>query len=170
MATSLKFAVLLAGALLLSVADVAKAQGPLFVVEGEVYCEVCRINFINKLSVPMAGATVRLECRGEEVTNITYKLEGTTDSAGHYQLNVDGDHGTEECGVTLVKSSQPDCDIMPNEGWAIEPTSKVTLTKNSGFHDKVRHANPLGFTKKERDAGCAALFKELEINPDEMSV
>ena len=55
MASSIKFAVLLAGALLLSLADVAKAQDALFVVEGEVYCEVCRINFINKLSVPMAG-------------------------------------------------------------------------------------------------------------------
>ncbi|KAL1567422.1 olee1-like protein [Salvia divinorum] len=170
MASLVKIFVLLTGALLLSVATVAKAHGVQFVVEGEVYCEVCRTNFINKLSVPMAGATVRLECRGEEVTNITYKLEGTTDSAGHYELNAVGDHGTEECSVTLVKSSQPDCDIMPNEGWAIEPTAKITLTKNSGFHDNKRHANPLGFTKKERDAGCAELFKELDLNPDEMTV
>lgn len=117
-----------------------------------------------------AGATVRLECRGEEVTNITYKLEGTTDQNGHYELSAVGDHGTEECGVTLVKSSRPDCDIIPNEGWAIEPTAIVTLTKNSGFHDNRRHANPLGFTKKVADPACTDLFKELQINPNGTSL
>lgn len=101
------------------------------------------------------------------MSNITYTLEGVTDGKGHYQLTVEGDHGTEECAVTLVKSSRPDCDIIPNEGWAIEPTAKVTITKNSGFHDDTRHANPLGFTKKKADPGCTQLFKELEINPND---
>lgn len=114
-----------------------------------------------------AGATVRVECRGDDVKNITYKLEGTTDAKGHYSLTVEGDHGTEECSVALVKSSRPDCDIIPNEGWAIEPTSKITITKNSGFHDNKRHTNPLGFTKKEADPACTDLFKELAVSPSD---
>ncbi|KAI3456157.1 hypothetical protein Pfo_012820 [Paulownia fortunei] len=87
-------------------------------------------------------------CRGEEAGNITYSLEGETNDNG-VQLAVEGDHGEELCEVTLVKSRRTDCDEIPDEGWAEKPSSKVTLTVNSGFYDETRHANPLGFTKKE---------------------
>ncbi|KAL7142592.1 hypothetical protein ABFS83_08G133800 [Erythranthe nasuta] len=171
MASATQIAILFAGALcLLSLPGGAQsnAAATKFSVEGDVYCEVCRTNFINKLSQPMAGATVRLQCKGETEGNITYSLEGITDDKGQYHLMVEGDHGEDECEITLVRSSRPDCSVVPDEGWATKPTSRITLTKNSGFHDNTRKANPLGFTKKKADPQCAQLFKELEINPEEL--
>ncbi|GER26292.1 major pollen allergen Ole e 1 [Striga asiatica] len=142
--------------------------GPKFLVEGQVYCEVCRTNFINKLSEPMPGATVRLECRGEDEGNITYSQEGVTDGEGKYHLTVEGDHGEEECAVTLFKSSRGDCSEIPDEGWATKPSSKVILTRNSGFHDDTRIANPIAFTTKKAAPKCGHLMKELQIIPNEL--
>ncbi|XP_051135991.1 olee1-like protein [Andrographis paniculata] len=141
--------------------------GEEFYVEGEVYCEVCRVNFINKLSELMSGAKVRLECHGEGANNITYTVEGETDSQGHFRLKVEGDHEEEECAVTLVKSNRADCDEIPDEGWATMPTSRITLTKNNGFHGDTRQANPLGFLKKEPLAACDELIKELRVDQDD---
>ncbi|KAK6133515.1 hypothetical protein DH2020_009021 [Rehmannia glutinosa] len=168
MASLKHISILFAGALcLLSFSGAAHAAAPQFIVEGAVFCEVCRTNFINKLSEPMPGATVRLECRGEEKGNLTYSLEGVTGIGGRYRLTVDGDHGDEQCEVTLVKSSRPDCQEIPNEGWAIKPSSKVIITTNSGFHDDIRHANPLGFTKKQALPKCVEFLKELDINSED---
>lgn len=44
-----------AGALCLLSLPSLTHSAPQFIVEGEVYCEVCRTNFINRLSEPMAG-------------------------------------------------------------------------------------------------------------------
>ncbi|KAL3615127.1 hypothetical protein CASFOL_040788 [Castilleja foliolosa] len=168
MASPKQIAILFAGAVcLLSFFGTTAAKDPQFYVEGEVYCEVCRTNFINRLSEPMAGATVQLECKGEEKGNVTFTMEGTTDANGKYKLTVDGDHADEDCAVTLVKSSRADCQEIPDEGWATRPSAQVTLTVNSGFHGDTRHANPLGFTKKKAEPACAGLLKELQINPDE---
>lgn len=110
---------------------------------------------------------MKLQCKGEDTGNITYSLEGVTDANGKYLLTVDGDHGTEDCEITLVKSTRNDCNEIPHEGWAIQPTSRITITQNSGFHDQTRKANPLGFTKKTASPECAKLFQELEINPNQ---
>ncbi|PIN19577.1 hypothetical protein CDL12_07744 [Handroanthus impetiginosus] len=165
MAKLSQLVILFAGALsLLSLC--ATASGPKFIVEGQVFCEVCRANFINRLSEPMPGAKVRLECRGEDKGNITLSLEGVTNDKGVYQLPVEGDHGTESCEVLLVKSSKPDCDVIPSEGWAGKPSSRVTITTNNGFHGQTRQANPLGFTRKVALPQCKELFKELELTQD----
>ncbi|KAL0343655.1 UNVERIFIED_CONTAM: Major pollen allergen Ole e 1 [Sesamum angustifolium] len=163
-----RVALLFAGALccFLSLPGIVRATAPEFFIVGEVYCEVCRINFINKLSEPMPGAKVKLECKGEEAGNITYTQEGETNESGQYRLKVEGDHADEECGITLLKSSRADCDEIPDEGWASKPSSLITITKNNGFHGSTRYANPLGFTKKKANPDCAELLKELEINPD----
>ncbi|EPS70684.1 hypothetical protein M569_04073 [Genlisea aurea] len=170
MANSAQIVAIFAGALILfALGDTAVATDPEFFVQGQVFCEVCRTNFINRLSEPMEGATVRLECRGDNVGNITFGIEGVTDAGGNYKLKATGDHEDEDCQVTLVKSSRLDCQETPSEGWAMQPSSKITITKNNGFHDDIRHANPLGFTKKERDPACQELFKELQINPDSLA-
>ncbi|KAL0283908.1 UNVERIFIED_CONTAM: Major pollen allergen Lig v 1 [Sesamum radiatum] len=79
-----RVALLFAGGPVLAVflPGVARATAPEFFIVGEVYCEVCRINFINKLSEPMPGAKVKLECKGEEAGNITYTQEGETNESG----------------------------------------------------------------------------------------
>lgn len=57
MARLAQAAVLLTGAVcvLALVASAHEAPPPKFTVQGQVVCEVCRCNFINKLSEPMAG-------------------------------------------------------------------------------------------------------------------
>ncbi|KAL0300670.1 UNVERIFIED_CONTAM: Major pollen allergen Lig v 1 [Sesamum radiatum] len=125
----------------LSLPGVARATAPEFFIVGEVYCEVCRINFINKLSEPMPGAKVKLECKGEEAGNITYTQEGETNESGQYRLKVEGDHADEECGITLVKSSRADCDEIPDEGWASKPSSLIKSPRTMGFMGA--HATPI---------------------------
>ncbi|XP_075477907.1 LOW QUALITY PROTEIN: olee1-like protein [Primulina tabacum] len=167
MASLTQVALLFAGALcLMCLPGIAHSTVPQFFVEGKVYCEVCRANFINKLSEPMAGAKVRLECRGEEAGNLTYSVEGETNGMGLYRLPVEGDHDEELCEITLVKSSRPDCDDLPDEGWAQKPASRVTLTTHNGIQGDTRNANPLGFVKKVALPQCSELFKELDIDQD----
>ncbi|KZV51092.1 Olee1-like protein [Dorcoceras hygrometricum] len=167
MARLTQVALLFAGLLcLMCLSGIAHSASPQFFVEGKVYCEVCRANFINKLSEPMAGAKVRLECREEEAGSITYSVEGETNDQGLYRLPVQGDHDEEICEVTLVKSSRPDCDDLPDEGWAQKPVSRVTLTSHNGIQGNTRNANPLGFAKKVALPQCSEVFKELADDQD----
>ncbi|KAL0363460.1 UNVERIFIED_CONTAM: Pollen allergen Che a 1 [Sesamum calycinum] len=132
-----RLAIVLAGALcLLSLAQLANSHQPQFTVKGRVFCEVCRANFINKFSKPMAGAEVKLECKDEESGIVTYSVTGgVTDDKGEYSLMAEGDHEEEYCEVTLVKSSQPDCAEIPVDGLGEIPAAEITLTANNGFHD-----------------------------------
>ncbi|KAK4399225.1 Pollen allergen Che a 1 [Sesamum angolense] len=128
-----RLAIVLAGALcLLSLAQLANSQQPQFTVKGRVFCEVCRANFINKFSKPMAGAEVKLECKDEE------------------------------SGIVTYSSSQSDCAEIPVDGLGEIPAAEITLTANNGFHDEFRYANALFFTKKEAQPECEELYKELE--------
>lgn len=106
------------------------------------------------------GATVRLECK-DDGDAVTYSVEGVTGADGVYRLPVEGDHDLEECAIKLLKSSRPDCEERPKEGWAEIPSSRVDLSVNTGIHDKTRHANPLSFFVKTAEAGCDAVFKEV---------
>ncbi|KAG8365535.1 hypothetical protein BUALT_Bualt18G0115200 [Buddleja alternifolia] len=150
-----------------SLAGTANSSAPQFYVEGEVYCEVCRTDFINKFSELMPGAKVKLECKGEGEGNITYSIEGETNEKGLYNLAVEGDHEDEECEITLVKSSRPDCDEVPDEGFAVTPNSRITLTQHNGVHGITRHANPLAFAKKEFAPPCAEFLKQIAVDSDD---
>ncbi|KAL0305638.1 UNVERIFIED_CONTAM: Pollen allergen Che a 1 [Sesamum radiatum] len=164
-----RLAIVLAGALcLLSLAQLANSHQPQFTVKGRVFCEVCRANFINKFSKPMAGAEVKLECKDEESGTVTYSVTGgVTDDKGEYSLTAEGDHEEEYCEVTLVKSSQPDCAEIPVDGLGEIPAAEITLTANNGFHDEFRYANALFFTKKEAQPECEELYKELEEDKED---
>ncbi|KAL0301787.1 UNVERIFIED_CONTAM: Pollen-specific protein C13 [Sesamum radiatum] len=159
MARLTQVAIILAATLcFLSLVDFVDSHAPKFIVEGKVYCEVCRANFTNRYSEPMAGAKVKLECKNEVTESVTYTLQGETNEKGVYTLTTEGDRGEDLCAVTLVKSSMADCAEIPDE----KPAAEVTLTLNNGFHDEFRNANPLAFTRKEALPECAELFKELE--------
>ncbi|KAL0398469.1 UNVERIFIED_CONTAM: Pollen allergen Che a 1 [Sesamum radiatum] len=164
-----RLAIILAGALcLLSLAQLANSQEPQFNVKGRVFCEVCRANFINKFSKPMAGAEVKLECRDEESGIVTYNVGGVlTNDKGEYDFIAEGDHEAEYCEVTLVKSSWDDCAEIPVDGLGEIPAAEITLTANNGFHDKYRYANALFFTKKEAQPECQELYKELEEDKED---
>ena len=133
-----------------------------FFVEGEVYCDTCRAGFITKVSEPIQGAKVRLQCRnitgGEEL----YNAEGLTDAQGRYSLPVDGDYEDDICEVQLVESPREDCN-EPATDILTKQAAKVCLTSNSGIVDPIRSANPLGFLKKDPLPECPQVLKELGI-------
>ncbi|CAJ1961898.1 unnamed protein product [Sphenostylis stenocarpa] len=137
-----------------------------YFVEGTVYCDTCRIQFLTKLSETLEGATVRVQCsQVDNVKNVTFHKETTTDKTGSYRVEVDGDHEEDTCEVILVKSPRPDCSEIDHESHLLQAAT-ISITKNNGIVSPIRQANPLGFLIKERLPGCAELFKELGINED----
>ncbi|XP_020238713.1 olee1-like protein [Cajanus cajan] len=137
-----------------------------FVVEGTVYCDTCRLQFLTKLSEFLEGATVRVECsQVDNSKNVTFSKEAITDASGTYRVEVDGDHEEDTCEVVLVKSPRGDCSEIDRESH-LQQAARVSITKNSGIVSPMRQANPLGFLKKERLPGCLDLLKELGINED----
>ncbi|WVY93537.1 hypothetical protein V8G54_032625 [Vigna mungo] len=137
-----------------------------YMVEGTVYCDTCRLQFLTKLSEFMEGATVRVMCsQVDNANNVTFNKETTTNSLGAYRMEVDGDHEDDTCEVTLVKSPRSDCNEIDREAHLLQ-AARISITKNNGIVSNIRQANPLGFLKKDRLPGCAELMKELGINED----
>ncbi|KAK9990933.1 hypothetical protein SO802_025918 [Lithocarpus litseifolius] len=135
-----------------------------FFVEGRVYCDTCRTQFVTRISTYMKDARVRIECRDREGGSVTYSNEAVTDASGSYQLLVDGNHEEEICEVALVKSSDPNCNEVSKDPF-LKRSARVSLTLNNGISSPVRLANPLGFLRKERLPQCDAVLKEIELVP-----
>ncbi|XP_041027792.1 olee1-like protein [Juglans microcarpa x Juglans regia] len=137
-----------------------------FSVEGRVYCDTCRTQFVTRLSTYMKGAKVRLQCREREGGVITYSLESETDESGTYHLGVDGEHEEDVCEIVLVKSSDPDCSEVSKDPF-LDKSARISLTKNNGITSPVRLANPLGFLRKERVDGCGEVLRELGLTAED---
>ncbi|KAM7255096.1 hypothetical protein ACFE04_020337 [Oxalis oulophora] len=133
-----------------------------FFVEGQVYCDTCRAQFVTRVSPFMKGAKVRLECKDREGGSLTYSADAVTDDKGVYRLKVEGDHEEELCEILLVKSSMPDCSEVNTDSF-VENGARISLAQNSGMVDPVRQANPLGFMRKEPLPECTQVLKELGI-------
>ncbi|GMG99677.1 hypothetical protein Nepgr_001517 [Nepenthes gracilis] len=131
-----------------------------FFVEGQVYCDTCRTEFITRVSKFLEGAKVRLECRNITFGAISYAAEAVTDKNGRYSLAVDGDYEDDICEVLLVKSPREDCSEVPSDPF-IRQAAKVSLTSNNGIVDPIRTANPLGFKIREPLPECLEVLKEL---------
>ncbi|KAK8579274.1 hypothetical protein V6N13_142488 [Hibiscus sabdariffa] len=146
-------------AVCISSAHAAVAPGPTkFKVEGRVYCDTCRVEFETKLSQPISGAVVNLECRNRTDGAVTYKSpEVTTSKEGGYSIDVEGDYEDSDCDVTLVKSPRADCSD-PTEDWR---KARVVLTALDGISGNVRYANNLGFKKKEALPECKKVLTEM---------
>ncbi|OIW00504.1 hypothetical protein TanjilG_24234 [Lupinus angustifolius] len=137
-----------------------------FFVEGTVYCDTCRTQFLTRVSEFMQGATVRVECKETEGSqNVTFSKEATTDAKGSYKVEVDGDHEEETCEVVLVKSPREDCSEVDKESYLAQ-AAMISITKNNGITSPIRNANPLGFLKKERLSVCKDVLKELGLSED----
>ncbi|KZV27259.1 hypothetical protein F511_04712 [Dorcoceras hygrometricum] len=133
-----------------------------FNVEGDVYCDPCRVQFQTKLSHRLPGAKVRLVCTDAVTKAVTYTVEGVANADGHYSLSVTGDHEKDICEVTAVASPRNDCtDIMSDV-----KSARVVCTRNSGIHTPVRFANPLGFMTKNIIPQCYEVIKDLELFVD----
>ncbi|EXB94630.1 hypothetical protein L484_005787 [Morus notabilis] len=161
-----KSVIIIASALcFMSLLGFAYCDTPHLIVEGRVYCDTCRAQFVTKVSNYIKGAKVRLECRESEGGSVTYSNDGVTDESGTYRIAVDGDHEEEVCEVKLVKSSVPDCSEISNDPYN-KLNARVSLTSNNGITSPVRQANPLGFLKKNSLPECPEVLRELGITPE----
>ncbi|KAK6154280.1 hypothetical protein DH2020_008528 [Rehmannia glutinosa] len=144
---------------ILAIAAVAHGHQQSFNVEGDVYCDPCRVQFETELAQRLTGATVKLECRDLETKALTYSTEGVTGANGHYSLKVVGDHANAICEVGVVKSPRPDC----SEPLGDLEKSRVVLTANDGLHAAVRFANPIGFQTKTAIPQCGPVLYNLGV-------
>ncbi|EYU45018.1 hypothetical protein MIMGU_mgv1a015317mg [Erythranthe guttata] len=141
----------------LAAASVAHAhQRNVFNIEGDVYCDPCRVQFHTELSKRIPGATVRLECQNEETKAVTYSVEGLTNADGHYSLRVDGDHEKDVCVVKAIKSPIAEC----SEPMTDVRESRIVCTNNIGMHSAVRFANPIGFMTKVGSPQCIPVLQD----------
>ncbi|GMH27120.1 hypothetical protein Nepgr_028963 [Nepenthes gracilis] len=146
----------------LSLVGISRCHSDRFFVEGQVYCDTCRIEFVTRVSEFLEGARVRLECRNRTGGDIAYTREGVTDKNGRYSLPIDGDFEDDICEVTLVKSPREDCSELPIDPFARQ-AAKVSLTSNNGVVDPIRSANPLGFMISNPLPECHEVLKELAL-------
>ncbi|XP_020236456.1 olee1-like protein [Cajanus cajan] len=136
-----------------------------FFIEGKVYCDTCRTQFLTRVSEFMPGATVRVECKKIEGGEVIFSKEVVTDGSGSYKIAVDGDHQEEVCQIKLVKSSRADCGEVDNSSY-VEKAARISLTKNNGIVSPIRNANPLGFLVKDPLPVCNQIFQELGLLDD----
>ncbi|XP_020546996.1 olee1-like protein [Sesamum indicum] len=161
-------AIVVAGALCLrSLAQVTNSKKTKFIVREDVYCDYCRATFITYFSNRMPGAEVKLVCRDDfDKDNVTLRMTGiVTDDKGEYTIDVEDDHNSETCEVTLVKSSMHDCAEIVKDGLGRKPAADVILTTTDYYHDKFRNASSLTFSPKKRAPECIELKKEIEEDP-----
>ncbi|KAE8723481.1 Alg9-like mannosyltransferase family isoform 1 [Hibiscus syriacus] len=129
-----------------------------FIVVGRVYCDTCRVEFETKLSQPISGATVVLDCKNRIDGSYTYRsLLMLTDNNGYYKIEVEGNYEDSDCDVSLVKSPRPDCN-EPTEVWR---KARVVLTTDDGVSSEIRFANNLGFKMKEALPECKQVLTEM---------
>ncbi|KAE8653836.1 Alg9-like mannosyltransferase family isoform 1 [Hibiscus syriacus] len=134
------------------------AESNKFKVVGHVYCDTCRVEFETKISQPISGAVVKLECRNRTDGALTFQSpEITTTQSGDYSIDVEGDFQDSDCDVTLVKSPRPDCSDL-TEDWR---KARVVITSLDGVSGDIRFANSLGFKKKEALPECKKVLTEL---------
>ncbi|GMI63591.1 hypothetical protein like AT4G18596 [Hibiscus trionum] len=158
MAKVSQFALVSLAICLSSLLGLAVAAEEKFIVEGKVYCDTCRVEFETKISQPIKGALVNLECRNRtDIRTITLTKDVVTDKAGAYKIAVEGDHEEEICDVSLVKSPRADCND-PTEAWR---KSRVVLTTKDGVDGPQRYANNLGFKRKQALPECVQVLKEI---------
>ncbi|CAM8903309.1 hypothetical protein QQ045_009779 [Rhodiola kirilowii] len=157
---------LLSAVCLLSLAGSAVGDQHFF-VEGSVYCDTCRAQFVTRVSEIMSDAKVRLDCRNRTTNELTFSEDATTDKTGNYRIPVDGDHEDDICEIILVKSSNPECSEI-SKGSHHKRAARISLTSNNGIVTPTRTANPLGFMRKQPLSDCGEVFKELGILPEEL--
>ncbi|KAJ8761508.1 hypothetical protein K2173_001642 [Erythroxylum novogranatense] len=131
-----------------------------FMVEGKVYCDNCRTQFITRISQFMKGAKVRLECKEMEGGSLTFSEEAETNESGTYIIEVDGDHEDDLCEIIPVKSGDPNCSEISNDDY-LKKAARISVTSNNGIISGVRQANPLGFMTKEAKPECKEVLREL---------
>ncbi|MFS7930687.1 putative allergen Ole e 1 [Helianthus anomalus] len=129
----------------------------MFIIQGKVYCDPCRIQIPTKISYPLAGTKVSLVCHKADTDEESYRVDGESDAKGKYRLEAVGDHAEEICEIVVSESPDPNCpELMDDENHV-----KVSLTNKHGLKGKGRYANPLGFMASDADPRCKEALDEL---------
>ncbi|MGD7361362.1 hypothetical protein, partial [Ralstonia pseudosolanacearum] len=152
---------LIASLCVLSLAGVAYCHEKLQ-IDGTVYCDTCRTLFETRASVGVGGAKVKFECRDRaNANNITFVEHAVCDENGAYKFEAEGKHEDEICEVVLVESPRSDCnEVVPGLDRA-----RVLVSDDNGITQTDRFVNPMGFLKKQADAGCAEVLKSYGLLP-----
>ncbi|QCD89473.1 olee1-like protein [Vigna unguiculata] len=130
-----------------------------FYVEGKIYCDPCHFAFESRLSFPLSGVNVTLECINEQNNTMTYKKDSTTDANGLYRIPVRGDHQDDICVVVAKSPNEGECqEAMPNK------SDRIILTNNMGAASRERFVNPLGFMTETIDSQCNIVVQELGLD------
>ncbi|KAL0328423.1 UNVERIFIED_CONTAM: Anther-specific protein LAT52 [Sesamum calycinum] len=145
-------------------ATVVHAHKEKFHVEGDVYCDPCRVQFETELSYNLA-VDERWWRRGDGAIGV----QGHRDEDGHIldgrsdrerralQPDVKGDHEKDICEVMPVTSPKAECSEPMGE----YERAKIECTENSGLHNPIRYANPIGFMTREVAPECAPILANL---------
>ncbi|KAL9275360.1 Olee1-like protein [Drosera capensis] len=163
MANPQTFVVIATTLYFLSLVGISQCVVDRFFVEGQVYCDTCRAEFVTRVTEYLKGAKVRLECRNITGGDLTYTADAVTDKQGRYSIAVDGDYEDDVCEVLLQKSPREDCSEIPTDSFT-RMAAKVPLTSNNGVVDPIRYANPLGFIIRKPLPECPEVFKELGLD------
>ncbi|KAJ9188053.1 hypothetical protein P3X46_003448 [Hevea brasiliensis] len=131
-----------------------------FNVEGQVYCDTCRVQFITKATYYIKGAKVRLECKNKETNAIAFSAEAETDHSGKYQIEVQGEH--EDCRVIPISSPDSECNEISKDPF-LKKSDKIALTHQNGISSNTRTANPIGFLKKVILPQCSKIVRQIKF-------
>ncbi|BAT98831.1 hypothetical protein LR48_Vigan06g154400 [Vigna angularis] len=130
-----------------------------FFVEGKIYCDPCHFAFESRLSFPLSGVNVTLECINEQNNTVSYTKESRTDANGLYSIPVHGDHEDDICVVVADSPNEGECkEVMPNK------SDRIILTNNMGAASRARYVNPLGFMTQTIDSQCNVVVHELGLD------
>lgn len=115
------------------------------------------------MGILITGARVRIECKDRKSLDLTYSIEGVTDSTGTYKITVADDHYDQTCDAMLVSSPDPLCS-EPNAG---RDKARVILTRSNGMTSDIRFANSMGFLKNEPMAKCTEVLQMYKETDEE---
>jgi len=142
---------------LLALLGVANAHaGHNFFVTGKVYCDNCAAGFETRISPPIPGATVAVECKDKTGKRTLYN-EDSTNSDGLFSIAVKGEHEREACEAYTV-SSPTSCNL--HSGTSRGP---VYLTHNNGIDSDERKTGPFAFKSSQISSACKAVMAEYNI-------
>ncbi len=145
---------------LLALLGVANAHaGHSFFVTGKVYCDNCAAGFPTRISPPIPGATVAVECKDKAGKRLFYN-ENHTDDNGLFSIPVNGEHENEACAAFTV-SSPTSCNIPTDTS-----RGPVFLTHNNGIDSDERKTGPFAYRSSEIHSACKAVMAEFDVYAD----
>lgn len=145
---------------LIALLGVANAHsGHDFDVTGKVYCDNCASGFPTRISPPIPGATVAVECKDRAGKRSFYNEE-RTNSNGLFSIAVEGEHEHESCEAFTI-SSPTTCNIQTNSN-----RGPVFLTHNNGIDSSERKTGPFAFKAPKTHPACKTVMAEYNIYSD----